>query len=156
MAVRVWRYFAFGFSVVLLFTVLLHYSINVNYPKFHSFISSSTGNFSDLGVKYRLGRSKDPPNHEHKPACVIPKLDPFAKEAMRYVKDIEKNNCHKKDYAVLQNGTLKLKRNGIRDVLIRYFRRAKNDDFNIDYSDPVSILDHDNKLQYLDTGKFDA
>ena len=138
---------------------LLQYLINARNHKREAgvrlLLPSTAVNFQDLErTVHRPKGYKVGSLYEQKPACVIPKLDPFAKETRDYLKDVEEHKCYRKDYAVLQKGMLKLKRNGIRDVVIRYIRRAKNDDFINDYSDPFSILEHEVKLRYLGTGEY--
>ena len=88
----------------------------------------------------------------NKPACVIPKLDPFAKEAMKHIVDGGKHYCHRKDYAVLENGTLKIKGKGIRDILVRYIRRVDDDDFAYKLSDYESVVKQEKNHVYFQSG----
>ena len=93
--------------------------------------------------------------YEQKPACKIPKLDPFAKELRQYLEDMPKHRCRKKDQATLKNGIFRLKRSKIRDVLIRYIRRAKYNDFKVEVSDFLSVLGHQTQLQRLKPGEYE-
>ena len=110
----------------------------------------------------RIFRNEHPPSrpnsrihYEQKPACKIPKLNPFAKELRDYLEDVPKHQCRKQDQATLQNGKFRLKRSKIRDVLIRYIRRAKYDDFQVEVTDFLSVLDHQSKLRYLKAGEYE-
>ena len=94
-------------------------------------------------------------NFKQKPACTIPNLDPFSDEAKYHIEDVEKRNCYEENYVIVENGILKLRRSDIRDVLIRYIRRAENDDFKIDFTEFLSILKHGGKINNLDTGKYE-
>ena len=75
-----------------------------------------------------------------KAACEVPKLNPFDKTAMKYIVDIDKLVCKGVDHAQLKDGVLKVKASNVRDALIRYIRRKENDDFNLDFSEPIKLI----------------
>ena len=76
---------------------------------------------------------------EPKAACIIPKLNPFDKTAMKYINDIGTHVCNGVDHAELKDGVLKIKASNVRDALIRYIRRKENDDFQLDFSEPMKL-----------------
>ena len=96
----------------------------------------------------KLNASNDATNlqtSEPKPACIIPKLNPFDKTAMKYIGDIDELVCKGVDHAQLKDGVLKVKASNVRDALIRYVRRKEKDDFQLDFSEPMKLARNGNE-----------
>eukprot|EP00112_Aurelia_sp_Birch-Aquarium-sp1_P005764 Seg1653.6 transcript_id=Seg1653.6/GoldUCD/mRNA.D3Y31 product="hypothetical protein" protein_id=Seg1653.6/GoldUCD/D3Y31 len=110
-------------------------------------LDSKTGNISISDVepsKYPI--SQDGMHTESllesarsKPACQIPKLDPFDKAALVHMKQMNKLTCPQKYMSSLQNGELIVKGTNIVDAYFEYIKRPENDDNNVLYSGKIKI-----------------
>lgn len=89
---------------------------------------------------------------EPKAACIIPKLNPFDKTAMKYIKDVGTHVCNGVDHAVVKDGVLKVKASNARDALIRYIRRKKNDDFQLEFSEPIKLAKNEKDPMKIKSG----
>ena len=78
-------------------------------------------------------------NPRIKPACQIPKLDPFDKAALVHMKLMNKLACPRKYISSLQNGELLVKGINIVDAYFEYIKRPENDDNNVQYSSKIMI-----------------
>lgn len=89
---------------------------------------------------------------EPKAACIIPKLNPFDKTAMKYIKDVGTHVCNGVDHAVVKDGVLKVKASNARDALIRYIRRKENDDFQLEFSEPIKLAKNEKDPMKIKSG----
>ena len=78
-------------------------------------------------------------NARIKPACQIPKLDPFDKAALVHMKQMNKLACPQKYMSSLQNGELVVKGINIVHAYFEYIKRPENDDNNVQYSSKIMI-----------------
>ena len=104
-----------------------------------------------LSRKPDFGSKKETP--KVKAACEIPKLNPFDKTAMKYIGEIGKLVCKGVDHGQLKDGVLKVKASNVRDVLIRYIRLKENDDFHLEFSEPIKLINVGRKSVNITKGE---
>lgn len=71
--------------------------------------------------------------------CVLPKLDPFRAEIMPLIETLPPLKCREKRYGVVEGQEIHLNTKGIKSAKMVYIRRPHDDDFSVEYSDPIKI-----------------
>ena len=125
--------------------VIFHHT---EYSQVHSRRKSEA---TTLSRKPDFGSKEETP--KVKAACEIPKLNPFDKTAMKYIRDISNIVCKGVDHAQLKDGVLKVNASNVRDALIRYIRLKENDDFHLEFSEPIKLINVGRKSVNITKGE---
>ena len=75
-----------------------------------------------------------------KPACILPQLDPFDKDALKHIKNLNKLKCPKKYFSRLEESCLIVNVDNVTGAYIEYVKRKENDDDKVEYSDRIKLI----------------
>ena len=80
-----------------------------------------------------------------KPICSIPRLDPFSKDAMKHIKNVNKLRCSKRYISQVEDKYLTIHVDRVNAAYIEYIKRPEGNDNHVTYSKGIALIDENMK-----------
>ncbi len=75
------------------------------------------------------------------PACLLPKINPYHKQALDELENLAELDCRKKNIATISDGFLIINADDVTYMHMQYIQRPDEDDFGVQYSSPLLLTD---------------